>query len=430
MQRDGKFTLHGNALCLIACIIYFAEDAVRVIIGNALPVFTTNQLTWLMIALMYLPLIGALGLEPSRVWPALGRFFLLFIAVAAFFYVTYLIHPEYSGWFFDSAYPINEWIFQPNQFLYAYLFISIVRKPEDAIKALKLVAYLLLAYYTFKLVRARILGYWITTTTSAGAVEAEYDLNYGYDHLLVFSIFFACGFKEKKLLYFLMAAISVLEILLGGSRGPLLAVSLMLLLMYFRFRREVSPVLRGAILSAALLVAALVLVLGFQDFVIFIGSLLSKVLGSSSRTLDTMMSGEKLLDGTGRDRLYAIAIDMIKTGFWGYGAYGDRYVIGQVFWVGYAHNIFFELLIDFGWILGGFFIVKMAIAVFRMLFQCKDNDWYLLFMIFFIPSIKLLLSGSFWFLDSFWAAIAVYHMYRSRVMKKRLAITVRGGLLH
>lgn len=417
LKTSRKVLINYNSLCIAACVVYFAQDAIRVLIGTALPIFGSNSLTWFMIFLMYAPLVASYLMAPSKVGPAIRRFIVLLVLTAAFFLVTYLIHPEYESWFFEGSYKIGNWIFRPNQFIYAFLFISIVKDPKDALKALKVVGYLLLAYYTYKILRARAVGYWITTTTASGPQHAAYDLNYGYDHLFVFAIFLGCGFKEKKPLYFVLSAISFIEILLGGSRGPLLAIAIMLILMYFRYRQDLSKFLRVIIIFGAIVLALLYIALGFEGSVILFGSLLSRIVGSSSRTIQTLLGGSSALDSSGRDRLYNMAIEMIKNGFWGYGAYGDRYVIGRVFWVGYVHNIVFEILIDFGWILGGFFIAKMAIALIKMLLQCKDDNWYMLFMIFLIPSIKLFLSGSFWFLEAFWAAIAVYQMYQREVKR-------------
>lgn len=417
LKISRKISINYNTLCMAACIVYFAQDAIRVIIGTVIPFFSSDALTWFMIFLMYTPLIIALITSPSKVAPAVKRFLILLVIVAAFFMVTYMVHPEYSSWFFEGSYKIWDWIFRPNQFIYAYLFISIIKRPEDAIKALKTVGYLLLLYYTYKLLRAQAVGYWVTTTTASGATHEAYDLNYGYDNLLVFAIFFSCGFKEKKPLYFILSAVSFVEILLGGSRGPLLAIAVMLILMYARYRKGISKNLRILILFGALVLALIYFVLGFSGSIALLGTLLSKIFGSSSRTIQTLLEGAGALDSSGRDRLYEMAFDMIKNGFWGYGAYGDRYVIGRVFWVGYVHNIFLEFLIDFGWIIGGFFIIKMVLGTLRMLFRCEDDNWYTLFLIFAIPSIKLFLSGSFWFLEAFWAAIAVSQMYK-RKMKR------------
>ncbi len=405
-------TLYG-----ISLVLFFGQDAFRVLLATVLPIIPTDMTFWVIIILMYMPLIIALLLKKSDNL-FVFRFLVCLIGVALIFLVTYLIHPEYHDWFFESSYPIGNTIFRPNQFLYAFLFVSAVADPDEIIKYMKVAAYVLLAYYTYRLLKARALGYWITTTTASGAAHAAYDLNYGYDHLLVLATFTCCGVKEKKKLYFVLAAISFVEILLGGSRGPLIGTAILLALLFYRYRDRFSKGTKIIVVSAAVLMLFLLLFFGLDTILSVIGSILSRIFGnSSSRTLQMLISGKSddLLDNSGRSRLYGMAFDMIKNGFFGYGAYGDRYVIGQVFWVGYTHNIFLEFLIDYGWLIGGTLCILTIADSLNILFRCKNESWWICFVIFFIPATKLLLSGSYWYSESFWAAIAVCLMYKRAV---------------
>jgi len=402
-----------ETLCMMAFILYFAQDAIRVLVATAFSFLSADVVTWIMIVVMYMPLVLALILDFQRMRRLVATFLLLLLMVAAFFEITYLIHPEYASWYFEGSYPVLRWIFKPNRFLYASLFVLIMPSPKATIKALKIVGLLLLVYYTYRLVKAEYLGYWITTTTASGPQNAEYDLSYGYDHLFVFAIFFVCGMQEKKPLYFVLAGISIIEIILGGSRGPLLYIAVMAILLFLRYRKTINIKIRALMTLLIVLLAGICLVLGIEGSVVLLGTILSKVLGTSSRTVQTLLGGtSSALDSSGRDQLYAIALNMIKNGFWGYGAYGDRYVIGQTFWVGYSHNLFLEILIDFGWIVGGILCIRIVVNSIKMLFFCKEDDWYVLFTVFFIGSMKLLSSGSFWFSEPFWGAIAVYYLYR------------------
>jgi len=399
-----------QALCGISLICFLAQDAFRVLIATLLPFLSYRYVTFFLIILMYAPLVFSLCLKKRGHYGYLGSFFICLLLVALIFLVTYCLHPEYESWYFAGSYPIWDRIFRPNQFLYAFLFVSAIENPKDLMKYLKLAAYILLAYYSYRLLKASIQGYWITTTTSAGPTRTSYDLNYGYDHLFVFSVFCCCGFRDKKAIHLILAGISLVEILMGGSRGPLLGVMLMLVISYILYRKTLSKLFRVLILCVALLIMLLYLFLGMDAFLMGIGVIFGK-LGISSRTIEKLLSGSGALDGTGRDRLYGIAIEMIKKGFWGYGAYGDRYVIGKVFWVGYAHNIVLEMLIDFGWIFGTVICLKMLYDCIKMTFFCRSQAWRDAFIVFMIPCTKLLLSGSFWFSEAFFACIAIRIMY-------------------
>jgi hypothetical protein len=413
----------STTLCGLSLVLFFTQEAFRVLIATVLPFLSYNMTVYLIILLMYFPLILSLVLR-RKSNGYLIRFLICLGLVAAIFFVTYLIHPEYSYWFFESSYPIGTRIFRPNQYLYAFLFVSAVDDPDELIKYMKVVAYILLAYYSYRLLRASMLGYWITTTTAQGPTRTSYDLNYGYDHLIVLTTFICCAFREKKIYYFILAGISLVEILLGGSRGPLISVAILLLIMYLRYKQQFSKLARIAVfLGVALLVALYFLPGGMQVIMMVLRAVLGRIFGSSSaRTIQMLIEGQVhvLLDNSGRTRLYNMAIDMIKNGFWGYGAYGDRYVIGRIYWVGYCHNIFLELLIDYGWIIGGILCISIVVNSLKMLITCKNESWWICFVIFFVPSMKLLLSGSYWYLEAFWACIAVCLMYRKHIRLERV----------
>ncbi len=406
----------------ISLVLFFAQDAFRVLIATIFPFLSYSMTVYAVILLMYTPLLlGMLINKESTGF--LPQFLVCLGLVAAIFLVTYIIHPEYSSWFFDGSYPIGERIFRPNQFLYAFLFVRAIDDPDELIKYMKVVTYILLVYYSYRLIRANIVGYWVTTTTSAGATHTSYDLNYGYDHLVVLTTFLVCAFRERKTRYFILAGVSLAEILLGGSRGPLISVAILLVIMYFKYKNQLNKLVRALIVGGIFVLIALYFILGMQVLLAGFGSLLGNLLGNtSSRTLQMLIGGDAqdLLDNSGRTRLYSMAIDMIKNGFFGYGAYGDRYVIGNVYWVGYCHNIFLELLIDYGWIIGGFLCITIVYRSLKMITACEDESWWMSFVIFFVPSTKLLLSGSYWYLESFWACLAVYFMYRKAVRLNRI----------
>lgn len=411
-----SITIDSDFMADLAFLLFFAEDAIRVVIGKTLFFVHTDVITWIMIVLMYGALILSLWMSGwercSRIKDAL----VLYGFMVIFYAVTYLFHPEYKWWYFESAYPVLSWIFRPNQFMYAYLFVRLVKEPERMIRMLKLAAGLLLLYYTYKFLRAQIQGYWITTTTNSGAVEATYDLNFGYDHLLVFAVFFTSTFREKKWWYMLLCALSLVEILMGGSRGPLIGVVLLCVLTLAFYFKNFPKKLKITVLSIIGVGVLTVLIFGLDGIFGLVNNVLESM-GISSRTIAMLAEGAGTSDN-GRARLYGIAMDMIREGFWGYGAYGDRQTIGQVFWVGYAHNVFLETLINYGWIVGGLLCVWMVYISVRMLFFAKDNAWRDLFVVFFIPCTKLLLSGSFWYMDEFWACFGVYISYRLWLRKE------------
>ncbi len=413
-----SITIDSDFMACLAFVLFFGEASIRVIIGKALFFIHTDVITWIMIVLMYGALVLSLWMSGWERVRQIKDALVLYAFMAIFFEVTLLIHPEYKWWYFESSYPVLSWIFRPNQYMYAYLFVRLVKDPKQILRMLKIVTGLLLLYYTYLFIRAQIQGYWIITTTGSGPQQAEYDLSFGYDHLLVFAVFFCTAFREKKWWYLALCGVSLVEILMGGSRGPLIGIGVLCVLTVAFYFSGFPKRVKIAILSMIGAGLLLLLIFGLQGIFGFLNTVLESM-GISSRTIAMMAEGTITSDN-GRARLWGIATDMIKNGFWGYGAYGDRQTVGQIYWVGYVHNVFLETVINYGWIVGGLLCIWMVYISVRMLFFARNETWRELFLVFFIPSTKLLLSGSFWFLDAFWACFGVYITYRLWQMQNNI----------
>ena len=103
-------------------------------------------------------------------------------------------------------------------------------------------------------------------------------------------------------------------------------------------------------------------------------------------------------------------LNMIKNGpFYGYGVYGERNIVYNlgIRW-GYSHNIFLELLVSFGWLIGSIIIIVMVIGIVHFFVKVKNKDERLLFVIFLTLSFELLLSNTLWLHVAPWALMALY----------------------
>jgi len=417
--------LNEEMLCGISFVIFFAQDVFRVVVSKAMPFLSNSQVRSVVILLMYTPLLFILLSRKSVSLSGPISLFLYSLALTVLvFGVTYVLHPEYHEWFFARNYPIISHIFKPDKAVYSMLFLGVVGNPKHILKWLKVAAWLLFAYYSYRFIGAQIRGYWITAAATAAGMKADsYDLTFGYDCLLVYAFFLVSAAREKKLLYYIVAGIMIIEILLGGSRGALIGVAVLVLILFLKYRKQIPIWIRIIVLSLTVFVFGVLLFLGTKGLLRMFSQVAGQVFGadSSSRTVQSLVSGEEILDDNGRERIYRDALNMIQNGFWGYGAYGDRYVIGRWLWAGYCHNIFLELLIDFGWILGGLLCITIIAGTLKMLTACRDEDWWDCFVIFLIPSFKLLLSGSFWFTETAWAAMMVCLMYKRAVRKRSVS---------
>lgn len=351
------------------------------------------------LVITYLPLFFVIVKAPRNFVP---DFVALWLAVVLFLGVTLWYHPEYEPWYTKDTYGVWPYVLRPENGLYAYLFIRLLNDPESIIRMLKRSSWIMYVYYLYVLIDAKRTGYWVAINYMGFEVRETYDLDYGYNLLFYVLVFMFLAIHEKKPIYFLMSLIGIGMILMGGSRGPLvclvLFVALMILQKLWRMRH------RGIILTAAAGLVAAVVLCRKQIFML-VGKVI-EMLPVESRTLEMIASGE-IFDSTGRGKIWGAAVQMIKDNPFGYGAMGTRHVISSYHYVGHCHQIFLELLVDFGVIFGTLIILGMIIASFKIILCEKDPLWRGIFIIFLARSGHLLLSGTYWHVFSFWGCIAV-----------------------
>ena len=398
-----KITLTTEKMACVGLFLFLTKNVIKTFMYYILRT-PAEVNSWVAIILMYLPILLIVPSMKKR--HAFLRFAGVWFCVFMICMVTHLFHPEYSDWLFHNE-EFNIWlaIFRPDQALYLFLFISLVEDPKKLFRTLKWAGIILIVYNMYKLFYANIVrGHWVATGVQRG-VEGEYNLGFGYDMLLLFVLFTVLGRKEGKR-YYVLSGISLVCILIGGSRGPLLGVALIVLIHLWDSLRIKKIGVKLSITALLVLIFGIIIA-NISTIMMEVGLLLQK-LGLSSRTVMLLVSGNYNAD-SGRSTIYGIALDLIKTGGpFGHGIYGDRYVISQQtsLWIGYCHNIALEILVDFGYILGGIILIIMAYRIIRIL-KAPDSEWRSLYLIFLIASSQLILSGSFWYIATFWGAIAL-----------------------
>ena len=150
-----------------------------------------------------------------------------------------------------------------------------------------------------------------------------------------------------------------------------------------------------------ILIALLVLIIYLfkGQLISYLTDLFSK-LGFNSRTIAWLTMADSSLDSSGRDSLYLDAIVAIKNNpIFGYGILGDRMLLGL-----YVHNIFLEILLDFGVIIGGYISIKMIICSIKS-YICLYTRRISVIIIF--AMVSLMVSGSFLHNGAFWLALGI-----------------------
>lgn len=193
--------------------------------------------------------------------------------------------------------------------------------------------------------------------------------------------------------------IGFINILVFGARAPILFLVLFAVLYEFiRLRKSgVIPIL----IFTMILIFLLIIVVFFYDTIILLLVKLAEL--TNSRFLIKMLNNE-LLESNTRNVIYdeaRYALDHM--GFGMYGLFGDRLVVSSV----YVHNIFYELLLSFGYIFGTIFIALLFFIITKAVVFNKDIVSKVV-AVFFTTAffLRFFVSGSFVIEGNFYLYIA------------------------
>ena len=335
---------------------------------------------------------------PVKRW---ASFVLIWSIAAAGFLLCYMTHPQNAEFFTRANYGALERVFRPNNAIYAYFFFRLCRRSENVLTVMRLTACILAMYYTFLLLDARSAGGWMETDADGQMRLMNYSLVYGYQALFPAAVFANAFFGGKKIAFF-GVALSFTQIILGGSRGPMLLFVTYCGLLLIKNWSRMSKIKY-----------AVVLLLAAVGFFLSDSALeLLEQIGGESRTIRMLLEGS-IADDNGRDAIQNTAKELIRTGGpFGWGIYGDRPALSHHHFAGYPHNLFLEILTNYGWFLGGAMCVIMVIDIARMVLFCKNRNWWDVYTSLMICAAQLMVSQSYWYVWAFWGAWAVSANYR------------------
>ena len=211
--------------------------------------------------------------------------------------------------------------------------------------------------------------------------EGTYNMGLGYS--LLFPTLYLINCKNKFCLT--IGLISVLVVLLAGSRGPLIPIVAFVILRKFLFGTSFEKI--KWMLLAFLSVFVFFLLLEYLPLLV---SFLQD-LGVNSRTLIYLSEGIITSD-SGRGEIYDTVIDRIKENpILGYGVFGDRNFVNGV----YCHNFFLEVFVDFGVLLPSLLILLICIYYFKILRIASECEIIFFLLLFLASIIPLLVSSSY-----------------------------------
>lgn len=329
----------------------------------------------------------------------------IFFICASYFLITLLIHPEYNAWYSRDIYGVMYSVFRPDHgAIWAFLMVEISGNYERLWKNIKRYAVVLFIYNIYLLINMHRIGYW-TSYNAAGELAAKsYSLDFGYNMIFISLISLVC-YRQKKKIYYLLLSISAMFLtLLYGSRGAFICMIVFLL---FCLLNGAQSDIRKFLYSAGILIAGVFLYYFGNTIIQKSAYFLLDTFHFSSRTLTQIINGD-IVDDSGRSTIYEIVRKAIKENpIWGYGAYGDRPLVGPRYYWGYSHSIIYEMLIDFGVILGSTILIVLVYKSLKLIFSLKDWNKIYIIIIIFSMCMRLIVSDTFWGNNFFWMLLAL-----------------------
>lgn len=254
----------------------------------------------------------------------------------------------------SAIYPESSvFIFNPNVFWniifpsFKYFLISLIFIPEkktmDILGAASCIAIIIESLFV------------IVYMIPRGLVQLD-EMSRSYQILPNVLLAINYAFTCKKLIPWICSIAGLLYCLSMGTRGPLVIA---LVYIFFRFLRFIPIELWKKNIIAIFGICLFVLFFKTDLYITilhFLGNVFSQ-LGLSTRVIDLAISGEVVSHYSGRDSVFEYAIQkIIENPIWGYG------VMGEWQWFGWnVHNIFLELLIHYGVILGSLILLWIII---------------------------------------------------------------------
>lgn len=199
--------------------------------------------------------------------------------------------------------------------------------------------------------------------------------------------------NKKKVIYTVVAVLSSLVILIFGTRGPVVCIVVYVaaITIYSAFRTSNKK----RLLILLVVFSVILSVLSFDALFIDVSTTLSKQferIGFSTRIFNFIIEGD-VIASKGREALAKKTVEAILDNpLWGYGVTGDRALFGI-----YPHNMFLEVLCQYGIIFGSILIVTTLAITIKALFKIRKDKKRFTFALMFVSMIfvKLMISSTY-----------------------------------
>jgi O-antigen ligase len=217
--------------------------------------------------------------------------------------------------------------------------------------------------------------------------EGSYSQYYGYITLPAAAISTSVLFEKFRFTHLLNLILCLSVILFSGSRGPFVCFVLFVVI---KFLLISGISLRKRIIIIIVVSTLILSILFFFQDILYFFSNIGENKGLSLRLI-TSMADKTLVIDEGRDSLWKFSIQLLMDNpFFGVGIYNDRILLANLMGESvsaaggsYPHNIFLEVLLHFGLIIGSIMIISLIWIIYKAILKNMNRDSKDVILIFF-----------------------------------------------
>lgn len=231
---------------------------------------------------------------------------------------------------------------------------------------------------------------------SGTTIVGDMALSYAFLPAVIISLY--AFFVDRKMLHLLNASYSITMIFIGGSRGPILCICSFVIMFL------IANLKKHKLLTFSISTITVLFVIFWENILVFLIQIFRKY-GLTSRTLIKLYAGT-ITSLTGRDFIQSIVKDLItENPLMGVGIGVERITIYNKIYVGrgmydklstsYPHNLFLEILVQFGVIIGGVLIIYILYNLFTAILKGNNDERNLVIIFIGIALMQLMVSSTY-----------------------------------
>lgn len=221
--------------------------------------------------------------------------------------------------------------------------------------------------------------------------------------------------QSKKTFDIVLTILGTIILVSVGSRSSLVSVIFFWTVYFVSISRGVRTKVGIAIIAIIFLIVGI-------DPLLKAVAYLGKSAGFSMHLADALSSGSLFVDEE-RETLYIGFSALIAKSPWGYGILGDRYISYEtgLYWKPmYPHDIYLELMVNFGYIIGSIIALWFTYYLIKSLFICHNRLYRVsILLLTSVSFIKLLFSSSYWIDQMFFMLLGAILAYPTSLTLSR-----------